>query len=321
MFPVQHFDWQATIKINIYMLQLVGLWPKGAKRYKPDCYQFYATTYTLLLMSSNSFFQIINVFFVYQDLEALANTIFITCTAVMVAVKMYFFIQKVGLLKELMDILGTDLFQPISEKQVELVKPDLKFWKIFYVGYWFVVGTTVLFWCLFPFLNNSVKDKQLPFMAWYPYNAKVSPWYEFTYFYQVATFGYVTPVGTNMDTLMAALMMYIGAQCDILCDKLRNLKILATESDTNVNGVIIHCVQHHRQIIHFAEIFNKFLNMIILGQFCTSTTVITLTMFQLSLVDPWSEEGFSHLFYVSAVTSQIFLYCWFGNQVEVKVST
>ena len=139
-------------------------------------------------------------------------------------------------------------------------------------------------------------------MAWYPYNAKVSPWYECTYFYQVATFGYVTPVGTNMDTLMAALMMYIGAQCDILCDKLRNLKILATESGTNVNRVIIHCVQHHRQIIQyvfflvfvyglyltvifsFAEIFNKFLNMIILGQFCTSTTVITLTMFQLSLV-------------------------------------
>jgi hypothetical protein len=77
--------------------------------------------------------------------------------------------------------------------------------------------------------------------------------------------------------------------------------------------------------------------MIILGQFFTSTVVIALTMFQLTLVsfanfvifflsevifgkvDPFSSASLSYLSYVTAITAQIFLYCWFGNEVEFKV--
>ena len=76
--------------------------------------------------------------------------------------------------------------------------------------------------------------------------------------------------------------------------------------------------------------------MIVLGQFFTSTVVTALTMFQLTLVsliflaifvlilarwkvDPLSSASFSHMTYVTAITAQLFLYCWFGNEVEIKV--
>ena len=32
-----------------------------------------------------------------------------------------------------------------------------------------------------------------------------------------------------------------------------------------------------------------------------------------------STESFTHLSYVNALTAQLFMYCWFGNEVEVKV--
>ena len=254
MFPSK-FDWRLPIKINILMLQIVGLWPKGAKRYTPDVFKFYATTPSLLIVSSHNFFQTVNIFFVYKDLEALTATIFITCTELLIATKMYFFIQNVGLLKELMESLDGDLFQPRDEKQVELVKPVLKFWKMLYVGYWIMVGATVVFWSIFPFLNNSVKDKELPFMAWYPYNTKITPLYELTYFYQVFTIWYLTLAAINMDTLIAALMMYVGNQCDILCDNIRNLKSPKNEYDVGDSlRIIIRCVKHHREIIQYNAI-------------------------------------------------------------------
>jgi hypothetical protein len=77
--------------------------------------------------------------------------------------------------------------------------------------------------------------------------------------------------------------------------------------------------------------------MIVLGQFFTSSVSIGLTMFQLTLVRvvldfffctgcdflkkvaPFTSECYSLLFYVGSATVQIFLYCWFGNEVEYKV--
>jgi hypothetical protein len=70
-----------------------------------------------------------------------------------------------------------------------------------------------------------------------------------------------------------------------------------------------------------------------------SGTAIGLSMFQLTLVRrrlfkkdllkrfiriafqlvPLSSEFFSLLSYGLAITVQIFMYCWFGNEVEIKV--
>ena len=36
-------------------------------------------------------------------------------------------------------------------------------------------------------------------------------------------------------------------------------------------------------------------------------------------VDPFSSNGLLRLSYAAGVTMQIFIYCWFGNEVEVTV--
>ncbi|RZC18441.1 odorant receptor 49b-like [Asbolus verrucosus] len=231
---MEKFNWKFTIRINILMLQFLGLWPKGDEIYKHDLYMLYAVISTILIMGGHNFFQTMNIFFVYNDLEALAATIFITVTDLLVSLKMYFFVRNIGTLKKLM------------------IKLNM-------VGIWLLAAANV-----------------------------------------------------NTDTLIAALMMYIATQCDILCDDLKNLC-------QDFDRKLINCVKHHRDIVRFANNSNKFFSMIVLGQFFTSTVVIALTMFQLTLVDPLSSASVSHLIYVTAITSQIFLYCWFGNEIEIKV--
>jgi hypothetical protein len=83
---------------------------------------------------------------------------------------------------------------------------------------------------------------------------------------------------------------------------------------------------------------NQFFNIIVFTQFFTSAISIGLTMFQLTVVSqpsnfskmlvqtglfkvaPLSTEFYSLLFYGSAIVVQIFMYCWFGNEVEVTVT-
>lgn len=249
---MEKFDWKLTIRVNILMLQLVGLWPKGDEIYRRNLYTLYAITSTVLIMGGHNFFQAMNIFFVYNDLEALAGTFFITVTDLLASVKMYFFVQNIGLLKELMMTLNCEIFQPKTRQQIDLVRPGLTIWKMTYVTFWVMVGATTTLMLVFPFFNNSLQQKQLPFAAWYPFSTKKSPFYEVAYLYQAVGMWYLTVANVNMDTLIAALMMYVGTQCDILCDDLRNLHDL---SDTKN---IVKCVKHHREIVRYVIVLREF---------------------------------------------------------------
>ncbi|CAH1367598.1 unnamed protein product, partial [Tenebrio molitor] len=119
----------------------------------------------------------------------------------------------------------------------------------------------------------------LPFWAWYPYDAHSSPLYELTYVHQIISVWCLAMANVNMDALIAALMMFISAQCDVLSDNLKGL------TGDDFNDKLVECIKHHKRI-----------------------------------VEPLSSECYSLLFYVSAITVQIFLYCWCGTDVEVRVS-
>jgi hypothetical protein len=91
-------------------------------------------------------------------------------------------------------------------------------------------------------------------------------------------------------------------------------------------------------VCRFAANANKFFDMIVFLQFFISATSIGITMFQLTVVRnstiqillhvvlfnfckvvPLSSEFFSILAFEIAIVVEIFMYCWFGNQVEEKV--
>ncbi|RZC31748.1 7tm 6 domain containing protein, partial [Asbolus verrucosus] len=309
------YQWKHTIRINILILKLVGLWPPEDESYKFNCYTFYAIISINLFINGQNFFQTMNIFLVFPDLEALAETIFVTLTELLASVKIYYFARNMGLLKKLMIELNSEIFQPKSDKQIILIKPSLFSWTVTYIVFWVPVVSTLFFWAIFPIMDGSVKVYRLPFSAWYPFNTKISPWYELTYIYQVISVCFLAIANMNMDTLIAGFLMYVGAQCDILCDDVKSLRgSLGCEFAEK----LVVCIQHHRILVKFAEDCNKFFNMIVLGQFFTSVVTIGLAMFRLTLVAPTSSEAFSLFCYVGTMTVQVFLYCWFGNEVELK---
>ena len=102
----------------------------------------------------------------------------------------------------------------------------------------------------------------------------------------------------NIGSLFYALLTYIVVQCDLLCDNSQNL----ASGHFNCIEKVISCVKHHKEILRylvmsgnkctklttansrFAQSTNELFEMVILGQFVTSTTVIATTLFMLTLV-------------------------------------
>jgi hypothetical protein len=245
------FDWKLTIRRNIIMLKIAGLWPAGDATYKPNLYTLYATVCLTVFVFGHNFFQSFNIIFILDDLEALTATIFVSLTEMLAILKSYYLINNMGILKQLMVTLNSDMFQPKNARQRSLVEPSLKFWKMVYTVFSLMTLNAIFFWTTFPILDGSLKVHRLPFLAWYPYDSRISPFYEVTYVYQITSVCFICIVNLNIDTLIAALNMYIGAQCDILCDELRHL-----HEFTNINKRVIECVLHHRAILKYVVVIS-----------------------------------------------------------------
>ncbi|KAJ3663386.1 hypothetical protein Zmor_007661 [Zophobas morio] len=307
------FDWRKTINVNLVVLRFVGLWPAGYEVYKMDLYLLYSTFTSITIIGGHNLSQIVNIYYVYADLEALSGTIFIAATNIFAVVKRYFFIRNLKLIKKLFITLNTYQFRPTISRHLPLVNRSVRSWKTAYFSFCLIVYSNVTLWSIVPIINHWVKDHKLPFEAWYPFKTDLSPNYELAYVYQLICIWFITVSNLNLDTFIYAFMMFIGIQCDILIDDLKHL-----EDDKNFGRKLTNCIKHHEEILKFAKNSNDFFNYIILGQIATSTAALALAMFQLSLVDVSSGVAYTHVAYIFGMSAEIFWYCWFGNEVELK---
>ncbi|RZC37729.1 7tm 6 domain containing protein [Asbolus verrucosus] len=314
------FDWKRTIRLNILVLKIVGLWPPGDEIYGYTFYTLYEILNVLFLQIGIIVFQTVNLFLNIDDLEVVTGTIFVLLMEMLAPIKSYTIIKNTGMLKQLMATINNDLFQPKNFQQRSLIQPNLKAWKKTVATFWFFTLGWLFFLMLCPFFDKTVNEYRLPFLAWYPYSVKASPQYELSYLHQFISVTTMSMVNVNIDSLIAALNMYIGAQFDILCDNLRNFYDNSRDSPTDVEEKLKKCINHHREILKFASYANKFYNWLIFEEFFVGGISIGLSMFQLTVVVPFSSEFHSFISYSTAISVQVFMYCWFGNEIEVKSS-
>jgi hypothetical protein len=193
---MEKFSWKLSINPNIVVLKLLGLWPKGHEGYKFNLYTLYSISMNTFVTGQN-LCQTVYIFYIYSDLQALAAIIFLLFTSSLTSVKAYYFFRNMNLLKDLMVVLESKQFQP-TQHQTLLVQPMLKLWTFVYKAYWFFVGSTVLLLGVFPVVDGSFRQYRLPFVAWYPYNTTISPFYEITYIYQTFSIGFLASLCLNL---------------------------------------------------------------------------------------------------------------------------
>jgi hypothetical protein len=139
------------------------------------------------------------------------------------SVKAYYFFRNMNLLKELMVELESKEFQPnqhqrnsgpADAKTVDVCLQDVlvlcreHFTSVGSVSRngWVVSSVPAAILCF----GTPTIPQALRFM-------------KITYFYQVFSVCFLAITSLNVDTVIAALMVFVMSQCDILCDNLRNL--------------------------------------------------------------------------------------------------
>ncbi|KAH0808229.1 hypothetical protein GEV33_014563 [Tenebrio molitor] len=323
------FNLKSPLTTNILILKVGGLWPSGGKYSPKNIYTGYALICFIFIVISHNLSQLVNVYFIYDQLETLTASIVVMLSEVTGMVKFYLFHKNIRVVKDLMTMLEGDLFQPKTTRQRVMLRGSLNTWKKIYVVFSLSAVMTIFLWGLHPLVDGSYKNQELPFLAWYPYCYRASPQYQLTYVYQVVANFFIAITNQNIDAFISALLMYTATQCEMLCDDLANL----VGTDRRNFG---RCVKHHQEILsasstttcshaefcccRFAQSTNQFLSVMTFGQFANSVVAICMTMFQLSVVTPFTPDFYTLVCCQSACFTQVFVYCWFGNEVMIKSS-
>ncbi|CAH1114513.1 unnamed protein product [Psylliodes chrysocephalus] len=127
--------------------------------------------------------------------------------------------------------------------------------------------------------------------------------------------------------MFAGFIMVITAQLSLLNDSLKNLHTFSShEGKPTVENIneeamiknIIKCVHNHQEILKFTKEIESLFTVATFGQFSISVLILCTTLFKLASLEKNNLEFFSLVLYIFVITSEVFIFCYFGNEVITK---
>ncbi|EFA09245.2 odorant receptor 14 [Tribolium castaneum] len=239
--------WSSVIEFNLFLLKWIGLWP--GEDYQLNMYSFYGFSVIILILCGHTLSTGLTLILDSGDIDTFTETMFILNIEFMTAWKALNFALNRKKFMQLLDAIDKTTFQPRNGKQVTLVLRNIDGWKVMFKMFGISLGLSFIFTGLLPIFSKTYKDRKLPMEAWYPFDSTKSPFYQLCYVYQMAAVAVAVMVILNVDTLVAAMNICIGLQCDLLCDNLRNL-----HTNTSKMQVFIYCWFGNEVIVKSSKI-------------------------------------------------------------------
>lgn len=218
--------------------------------------------------------------------------------------------------------------------------------------YLFIVIIAIMLTVLMSVLTEFTK-RNLTYKAWIPFNYSSFPVYFLMYTHQLIGMATSGIVNVACESLICGLLLQICGQLEILEYRLTKL----VHGEYIMNDCIRHHNLIFESVFLVIYLFQNFLlfwsrlvntivnrspdkyycstekplfnrryayrvnNMfrkIIALQFAVSMLVVCSNLYRIAMAKD-SMTVISLMFYTGAILTQIFIYCWFGNEVKIKV--
>lgn len=244
-----NFDWAEELKEHILLLKVMGLWPLEIKISGTNVSVVYTFVFLIIFIAGHNCSQIINIFFVYSDIDKLISMIFLTSTNILAYFKAVVFVKKINVLQTIFKILREKQYLP-DLGQLKRIQSSLTFNKKALRFYASLGCCNLILWTATPIVTGNSKTWTLPFIAWYPFDYKKRINFELTYIYQTVAIWWITLGNVAMDSMFFGILMILSVQCKILCDNLSRL-------NDNYRTNLIRCIIHYESILKY-DFFEKF---------------------------------------------------------------
>nr|AJF23795.1 olfactory receptor OR26 [Planotortrix octo] len=269
--------------------------------------------------------QIVNVYQVRSDVDKVMDSMFLLLTFCDSICKQVAFIMNPHKIQEMLEIMqgpnfnqGREEHRPLLLKTVFQAQLLLKIFNTLCL-------LTCLLWVLFPIISH-IKEEAIEFTIWLPFDANQNPQFYVAMVYvwlQTSWLGYNN---STMDIFIMYLFAQTKTQLTILRIDLENLVSrskteAAVSSFTYTDLLEKHfrgIIHHYNEIIKFSSMNEGIFNGPILFQFLISGWIICTTAYRTVNMSPASGEFSSMILYMICILSELFLFCFYGNEVAYE---
>ncbi|XP_014485793.1 PREDICTED: uncharacterized protein LOC106750171 [Dinoponera quadriceps] len=283
------------------------------------------TVYTIVSLYVFTLTQFMDILLIVDNVDDFSNNSLMFVTFITVCCKSTIVILRRNSIIDLVEMLLRDPYKPRNKDELAIQTTFDKFIRLCSIKY-LLLATLSLLGGMFRALKGTAEGN-LPFRVWLPYDWNKSPMFLITIIHQLITVLLGTLVNVGTETVVFGLILQTSAQLDIfkcrinesLIKKMSGYQEDCLLSRTNKKqATISKFIRHHLSIYTYANKVNSVFNQVLFVQFFGSILVLCTCVYYVSM-HIGETEATGILAYTICMFVQIFVYCWSGNEVTLKV--
>ncbi|XP_026828395.1 odorant receptor 46a-like isoform X2 [Ooceraea biroi] len=267
------------------------------------------TIFILALVNTFTLSQLLDIIFIVDNADEFTDNFYMLLAMFVSCCKMLSMLINRKNITMLINIVMEKPCKPLEPDEMEIYHKFDKSAQATTIHYAILVESTCVCITLTSLLTDYRKQA-LTFRAWLPYDYSSPILFHITYVHQLISLIVGSVLHVACDGLICGFLVHICCQIEILESRLRRI---VCEPD-----ILRDCILQHNRIFNFAFLVNEKFRFTITIQFIVSTLVVCFNLYQLTRVTTSNEKYMQLVLYMCCMLTQIFFYCWYGNEVKLK---
>ncbi|XP_018053658.1 PREDICTED: odorant receptor 46a-like, partial [Atta colombica] len=265
--------------------------------------------------------EVIELIRTHDDIEDITEGLFLALTYVALCFKYGNFLVRQNEVSILLDCFRRETCQPRnSEERMILIKYDRKAkWCV--RTFMSISQATCIALILAPIVGPQNTDRPLPFKTYLPYSISGLYPYLATYLQHVGAIFYGVLLNVSFDSLVYGFTLHVCGQIELLCYRLSKIykdHPKQYQIDTDKGTMISECVRHQLYVHEIVRRIQSLFVWTVTILFIFSMVTLCTSIFQMSKKSLLSVGFLSLTLYLGCMLFQVFFYCWYGNELQLK---
>ncbi|XP_018359146.1 PREDICTED: odorant receptor 46a-like [Trachymyrmex cornetzi] len=311
------------LPLNFRVLWFCGAWSEKKDnnglfiRFLSSCYRYAI----VILIYEFTISEVIELVRTHDDIEGITEGLFLALTYVALCFKYGNFLVRQNEVSMLLDCFRRETCQPRnSEERMILIKYDRKAkWCV--RTFMSISQATCIALILAPIVGPQNTDRPLPFKTYLPYSISGLYPYLATYLQHVGAIFYGVLLNVSFDSLVYGFTLHVCGQIELLCYRLSMIYKDHSEQyqiDTDKGAMISECVRHQLYVHEIVRRIQSLFVWTVTILFIFSMVTLCTSIFQMSKKRLLSVGFLSLTLYLGCMLFQVFFYCWYGNELQLK---
>ncbi|XP_050071387.1 odorant receptor 13a-like [Anopheles maculipalpis] len=182
---------------------------------------------------------------------------------------------------------------------------------------------------LFKFVYHNLFSKSpsnftvtIPYSSRFFYSTEIHTSFSLTYFFVMVGVYLLALTLSGFDSLFSTLAMHITTMFKFLkieIDQL-GLDMRAGTGRAEIRDKMKRIILKHKINLSLIEQLEDGFSFYLMVQFLTSSIVVCVVLYELTIVFGWNEDTFKTLTYLPGAILQLFLFCWYAQNITEEAN-